>query len=180
RPLSELKAPPLTANAYLGAWGIVEALSHGANIVICPRVTDASVVVGPAAFHFGWQRTDWDRLAGAVVTGHVLECGAQATGGNYAFFREVPGLEHPGFPLAEMHADGSSVITKHPGTGGLVSVGTVTAQLLYEIDGTRYLNPDVVARFDTITLRDEGGDRVRGSGTRGEPPPPTLKVAMNL
>ena len=145
RPLAELKAAPLTANAYLGAWGIVEALKHGANVVICPRVTDASIVVGPAAFHFDWSRGDWDRLAGAVVTGHILECGAQATGGNYAFFREVPGLEHPGFPLAEMRADGSSVITKHPDTGGLVSVGTVTAQLLYEIDGHRYLNPDVVA-----------------------------------
>ncbi|HVU89632.1 MAG TPA: acyclic terpene utilization AtuA family protein [Pirellulales bacterium] len=179
RPLSELKAPPLTANAYLGAWGIVEALAHGANIVICPRVTDASVVVGPAAFHFGWSRTDWDRLAGAVVAGHVLECGAQATGGNYAFFREVPGLEHPGFPLAQMFADGSSIITKHPGTGGLVSVGTVTAQLLYEIDGHRYLNPDVVTRFDTIHLAQEGPDRVRISGVRGEPAPDRVKVCIN-
>ena len=179
RPLAELKATPLTANAYLAAWGIVEALSHGANIVICPRVTDASVVVGPAAFHFGWSRTDWDRLAGAVVCGHVLECGAQATGGNYAFFREVPGLEHPGFPLAEMHADGSSVITKHPGTGGMVSVGTVTAQLLYEIDGHRYLNPDVVSRFDTIHLAQQGPDRVLISGVRGEPAPDRVKVCIN-
>ncbi|HEY1601724.1 MAG TPA: acyclic terpene utilization AtuA family protein [Pirellulales bacterium] len=179
RPLAELKAAPLTANAYLGAWGIVEALGHGADIVICPRVTDASLVVGPAAFHFGWSRTDWDRLAGAVVAGHVLECGAQATGGNYAFFREVPGLEHPGFPLAEMHADGSSVITKHPGTGGLVSVGTVTAQLLYEIDGPRYMNPDVVSRFDTIQLSQDGSDRVRISGVRGEPAPENVKVCIN-
>jgi hypothetical protein len=179
RPLAELKAPPLTANAYLGAWGIVEALKRGAKVVICPRVTDASVVVGPAAFHFGWSRTDWDRLAGAVVAGHILECGAQATGGNYAFFREVPGLEHPGFPLAEMHADGSSVITKHPGTGGLVSVGTVTAQLLYEIDGQRYMNPDVVARFDTIQLAQQGPDRVRVSGVRGEPAPDHVKVCIN-
>jgi Acyclic terpene utilisation family protein AtuA len=179
RPLAELKAPPLTANAYLGAWGIVEALTRGANVVVCPRVTDASLVVGPAAFHFGWSRTDWDRLAGAVVTGHVLECGAQATGGNYAFFREVPGLEHPGFPLAEMHADGSSVITKHPGTGGLVSVGTVTAQLLYEIDGPRYINPDVVARFDTIDLSQEAPDRVRIAGVRGEAAPDQVKVCIN-
>jgi len=179
RPLAELKAAPLTANAYLGAWGIVEALSRGAQMVICPRVTDASVVVGPAAYHFGWSRTDWDRLAGAVVTGHVLECGAQATGGNYAFFREAPGLEHPGFPLAEMHADGSSVITKHPGTGGLVSRGTVTAQLLYEIDGPRYINPDVVSRFDTIELTDDGPDRVRISGVRGEPAPDQVKVCIN-
>ncbi|MBI2826171.1 MAG: DUF1446 domain-containing protein [Planctomycetia bacterium] len=179
RALNELKAPPLSANAYLGAWGIVEALRRGADVVVCPRVTDASVVVGPAAFHFGWSATDWDRLAGAVVAGHVLECGAQCTGGNYAFFREVPGLEHPGFPLAEMHADGSSVITKHPGTGGLVSVGTVTAQLLYEIDSQRYANPDVVARFDTIRLNQEGPDRVRISGVRGEPAPGQVKVCIN-
>lgn len=178
-PLSELSAMIVSANAYLGAWGIVEALDQGANVVICPRVTDASVVVGPAAWHFGWKRNDWDALAGAVVAGHVIECGTQCTGGNYAFFREVPGLEHPGFPLAEMHADGSCVITKHPGTGGLVSVGAVTAQLLYEIDGPRYFNPDVVARFDTIRLEQEGPDRVAISGARGEPAPPTIKVCIN-
>ena len=159
--------------------GDCRSVKTGANMVICPRVTDASLVVGPAAFHFGWSRTDWDRLAGAVVTGHVLECGAQATGGNYAFFREVPGLEHPGFPLAEMQSDGSSIITKHPGTGGLVSVGTVTAQLLYEIDGPRYINPDVVSRFDTIQLAQEGPDRVRISDVRGEPAPDTVKVCIN-
>jgi hypothetical protein len=177
--LADLQAMPLSANAYLGAWGIVEALDRGAQIVICPRVTDASVVVGPAAWHFRWNRNDWDRLAGAVVAGHVLECGAQATGGNYAFFQEVPGLEYPGFPLAEMQADGSSVITKHPGTGGLVSVGTVTAQLLYEIDQPRYFNPDVVSRFDTIRLDQVGEDRVRISGVRGEPAPPNIKVCIN-
>ncbi len=125
----------MSANAYLGGFGIAEALSGGADVVVTGRVTDASLVVGPAAWHFGWQRTDWDRLAGAVVVGHVIECGTQTTGGNYAFFREVPGLEHPGFPIAEMAEDGSAVITKHEGTGGLVSVGTVTAQLLYEIGG---------------------------------------------
>ena len=179
QPLSDLGAKPLSANAYLGAWGIVEALRQGADIVVCPRVTDASVVVGPAAFHFGWQRDDWDRLAGAVVAGHVVECGAQCTGGNYAFFREVPGLEHPGFPIAEMHEDGSSVITKHEGTGGLVSLGTVTAQLLYEIDKPAYANPDVVARFDTIRLEQAGPDRVRISGVRGEPAPSTVKVCLN-
>jgi hypothetical protein len=179
RPLAELGAKPLTANAYLGAWGIVEALNQGAQIVVCPRVTDASVVVGPAAWHFKWRRNDWDRLAGAVVAGHVVECGAQCTGGNYAFFREVPGLEHPGFPIAEMHEDGSAVITKHEGTGGLVSVGTVTAQLLYEIDQPAYANPDVVARFDTIRLAQEGPDRVRISGVRGEAAPPTTKICLN-
>ncbi|MGH3564196.1 MAG: acyclic terpene utilization AtuA family protein, partial [Mycobacterium sp.] len=111
---------PLTANAYLGAWGIVDCLNDGADVVVTGRVTDASVIVGPAAAHFGWGRTDYDRLAGAVVAGHVIECSAQATGGNYAFFTEIDDLTHPGFPLAEIHADGSSVITKHRGTGGLV------------------------------------------------------------
>jgi Acyclic terpene utilisation family protein AtuA len=177
--LEEAGVRPLTANAYLGAWGIAEALGAGADVVVCPRVTDASLVVGPAAWRFGWAPDDWDRLAGAVVAGHVIECGAQATGGNYSFFREVPGLEHPGFPIAEVHEDGSSVITKHPGIGGAVSVGTVIAQLLYEIDGPRYLNPDVVARFDTIQLSQEAPDRVRIAGVRGEPAPPRAKVSVN-
>ncbi|HEX9103804.1 MAG TPA: acyclic terpene utilization AtuA family protein, partial [Polyangia bacterium] len=175
-----LERDPLTANAYLGGWGIAEALRRGADIVVTGRVSDAALVVGPAAWRFDWKRDDWDRLAGAVAAGHIIECSAQATGGNYSFFEEVDWSRPLGFPIAELHEDGSFVITKHPGTGGRVNVGTVTAQLLYEIDGARYLNPDVVARFDTVQLRDEGGDRVRGSGTRGEPPPPTLKVAMNL
>lgn len=169
----------LTANAYLGGFGIATALAGGADVVVTGRVTDASLVVGPAIWRHGWARDDWGRLAGAVVAGHVLECGAHATGGNYAFFTEVPGLEHPGFPLAEVHEDGSSVITKHPGTGGLVSIETVTAQLLYEIDAPRYLGPDVTALFDTIRLSDDGPDRVRIDGVRGEPPPDTLKVAVN-
>ena len=177
--MRELRATPLSANAYLGAWGIVEALNQGADIVVCPRVTDASVVVGPAAWHFGWQRNDWDQLAGAVAAGHVVECGAQCTGGNYAFFQEVPGLEHPGFPIAEMHEDGSSVITKHAGTGGLVSVGTVTAQLLYEIDKPSYINPDVVARFDTIRL-DAGRSRSGAHfGRARRAAPSTVKVCLN-
>ncbi|WP_179475877.1 acyclic terpene utilization AtuA family protein [Mycolicibacterium vinylchloridicum] len=170
---------PLTANAYLGAWGIADCLQAGADVVVTGRVTDASVVVGPAAAHFGWGRDDYDQLAGAVVAGHVIECGVQATGGNYAFFTEIADLAHAGFPLAEVYADGSSVITKHPGTGGQVSVGTVTAQLLYEIGGPRYANPDVTTRFDTIALADDGPDRVRISGVRGEPPPPSLKVSLN-
>ncbi len=169
----------LTANAYLGAWGIVDCLNSGADIVVTGRVTDASVVVGPAAAHFGWGPRDYDLIAGAVVAGHVIECGAQATGGNYSFFTEIPDLSHAGFPLAEIYADGSSVITKHPDTGGQVSIGTVTAQLLYEITGARYANPDATARFDTISLSDDGPDRVRISGVRGEPPPPTLKVSLN-
>ncbi|HEX7355906.1 MAG TPA: acyclic terpene utilization AtuA family protein [Mycobacteriales bacterium] len=170
----------LTANAYVGGWGIADALARGADIVVTGRCTDAALTVGPAAWWHGWVTGDLDRLAGAVVAGHVIECGAQATGGNYAFFDEVPGLEHPGFPIAEVAADGSAVITKHAGHGGLVSVETVTAQLLYEIGGPRYANPDVTARFDTIRLSADGPDRVRIHGVRGEPPPETLKVSMNF
>lgn len=169
----------ISANAYLGAWGIVEALNLGADIVVTGRVTDAAVVCGPAAWHHGWARDDWDALAGAVVAGHVIECGTQATGGNYSFFTEVKGLTHTGFPWADVEADGSSVIGKHDGTGGEVSVGTVTSQLLYEIGSPAYLGPDVTARFDTIELSQSGPDRVRITGVKGEPPPSTLKVAMN-
>ena len=171
---------PLTANAYLGAWGIAAALDAGAQVVVTGRVTDASLVVGPAASHFGWARDDWDRLAGAVVAGHVLECGTQATGGNYSFvWDEVADPVRPGFPLAELAEDGSCVITKHPDTGGAVTVGTVTAQLLYEIAGPAYAGPDVVTRFDTIELADDGPDRVRIRGARGGPPPGQVKVALN-
>ena len=172
---------PLTANAYLGAFGIAECLRAGADVVVTGRVTDASLVVGPGIAHFGWGRGDLDALAGAVVTGHVLECGAQATGGNLSCFDEHPleRLLHPGFPLAELAADGSCVITKHPGTGGVVDRDTVTAQLLYEVGGPRYAGPDVVARFDTIELTDDGPGRVRISGVRGELPPPDVKVCLN-
>ena len=180
RPLEAAGSPPVSAHAYLGGFAVAEALGAGADVVVTGRITDAALVVGPAAWHFGWGRTDWDALAGAVVAGHVIECGAQATGGNYSFFSEVPGLEHPGFPIAEMAADGSSVITKHPGTGGEVSVGTVTAQLLYEIAGPRYANPDVVADFSTIRLEQLGPDRVGISGVRGAPGPEEAKVAVNL
>jgi hypothetical protein len=178
-PLAAAGVAPVTANAYLGAWGIVAALEAGADVVVCGRVTDASLVVGPAAWHFGWAADDWDRLAGAVAAGHVLECGTQATGGNYAFLEELPDARLPGFPIAEVAADGSAVVIKHPGTGGLVSVGTVTAQLLYEIGGPAYANPDVVARFDTVQVTQVGPDRVRLHGTRGEPAPDRLKVAIN-
>lgn len=169
----------LSANAYLGCWGIVDALERGADIVVTGRVTDAAVACGPAAWHHGWGRADLDALAGAVVAGHVIECSGQATGGNYSFFTEVPGMARVGFPWAEIAADGSSVIGKHDGTGGQVSIGTVTSQLLYEIGAPAYLGPDVTARFDTIGLEEIGLDRVRVSGVRGEPPPDTLKVAMN-
>ena len=173
-------APLVTANAYLPARPIADALAAGAQVVVTGRVTDAALVVGPALHAFAWPDSAVDAIAGAVVAGHVIECGAQCCGGNYAFFDEVPGAERIGFPVAEVHADGSSVITKHPGTGGMVTVGTVTAQLLYEIGGPRYLSPDAVARFDTIELTQEGADRVRISGVRGEAPPATLKVTANL
>jgi len=170
---------PLTANAYLGCFGIAEALARGADIVITGRVTDASLVCGPAAWRHGWGRNDFDALAGAVVAGHVVECGAQVTGGNYSFFEEVTGVSRVGFPWVEVADDGSSVVGKHDATGGEVSVGTVTSQLLYEIAGPSYLGPDVTARFDTIRLEQIGKDRVSISGVRGEPPPATLKVALN-
>ncbi|MFE0800754.1 acyclic terpene utilization AtuA family protein [Streptomyces sp. NPDC058812] len=168
----------LAAHAYLGGFGIAACLRAGADVVVTGRVTDAALVTGPAAAHFGWAPTEYDRLAGAVVAGHVLECGAQATGGNYAFFEEGD-VRRPGFPLAELHADGSCVITKHDGTGGFVDVGTVTAQLLYETGGARYAGPDVTARLDTVRLTQDGPDRVRVEGVRGEAPPPTLKVGRN-
>ncbi|MFH9745405.1 acyclic terpene utilization AtuA family protein [Streptomyces anulatus] len=170
----------LTANAYLGGSGIAACLRAGADVVVTGRVTDAALVTGPAAAHFGWRPDDLDALAGAVVAGHVLECGTQATGGNYAFFCEHDArrLRRPGFPLAEIHSDGSSVITKHDGTGGVVDVGTVTAQLLYETGGPRYAGPDVTARLDTVTLTPDGPDRVRIDGVRGEAPPPTLKAGL--
>jgi Acyclic terpene utilisation family protein AtuA len=179
RPLRGSGVTPLTANAYLGGWGIAAALAEGADIVICPRVTDASLTVGPAAWWHGWDRADFDRLAGAVAAGHVIECGPQATGGNYPWPEEIRDHRRLGYPVAEVAADGSSVITKHPGTGGVVSEGTVTAQLLYEIAGPAYANPDVVAHFDTIRLAADGPDRVRISGTRGSPPTGKLKVAIN-
>jgi hypothetical protein len=178
-PLRSLEQPVVSANAYLGGWGIAAALERGADLVICPRVTDAALTLGPAAWCLGWARDDWDRLAAGVVAGHIIECGAQCTGGNYAFFREVEDLHRPGFPIAEIYGDGSFVITKHDGSGGLVDVGTVTAQLLYEIAGPAYHNPDVTARFDTIQLEPDGADRVRVSGVRGEPPPATAKVCIN-
>ena len=171
---------PLTANAYLGAWGIKEALDEGADVIICPRVTDAAVVIGPAAWKFNWARNDFDKLAGALAAGHIIECGAQATGGNYAFFKEVPTFKDIGYPIAEINEDGSFVVTKHPGTGGLVSVGTVTAQLLYEIGSPAYANPDVISHFDTLKIEQESEDRVYVSGCRGSSPPKNHKVCINL
>ncbi len=178
-PLAGSGQQALTANIYFGGWGIKEALDQGADIVICPRVTDAAVVIGPAAWKFNWRRTDYDALAGALAAGHIIECGAQCCGGNYAFFEEVPSFHNVGYPIAEIEADGSFTITKHPGTGGLVSVGTVQAQLLYEISTPAYYNPDVIAHFDTLQIEQTATDRVRVSGCRGSSPPPTHKVCFN-
>ncbi|MET7876909.1 acyclic terpene utilization AtuA family protein [Micromonospora profundi] len=170
----------LTANAYLGAFGIAACLDAGADVVVTGRVTDASLVVGPAIARYGWGRDAFDELAGATVAGHLLECGAQVTGGNFSFFTELPdGGRRPGFPIAEVHPDGSAVLTKHQGTGGAVTVETVTAQLLYEVGGPAYLGPDVVTRLDSVRLSPDGPDRVRISGVRGTPPPATLKVGVN-
>lgn len=169
---------PLGAHAYLGGFGIARAVASGADVVVTGRVTDASVIVGPAIAHFGWGRDDLDALAGATVAGHVIECGTQATGGNYAFFTEIEDLVRPGFPIAEIRRDGSSVITKHPATAGAVTVDTVTSQLLYEVQDARYAGPDVTSRLDSISLRQDGPDRVEISGVRGEAPPPDVKVSL--
>ena len=178
--LKDYSKKPITANAYLGAWGIKEALDNGADVVVCPRVTDAAVVIGPAAWKFNWSRDQYDELAGALAAGHIIECGAQATGGNYSFFQEVPTFDNIGYPIAEVYEDGSFVITKHENTGGLVSVGTVTAQLLYEISSPAYLNPDVISHFDTLKITQESQDRVLVQNARGSSPTNTHKVCVNL
>ncbi|NUP28497.1 MAG: DUF1446 domain-containing protein [Nocardia sp.] len=177
-PLSSWPVQPIAANAYLGGWGIARALHEGADIVVCGRVTDASLTVGPAAWWHGWATTDWDRLAGAVLAGHIIECGPQAVGGNFSGFTAIENILVPGFPIAEIAADGSSVITEHSGDDGIVTVDTVTAQLVYEIQGPRYLNPDVTVHLDTVRLTAVGPDRVRVAGVTGSPPPPTTKVAI--
>ena len=180
KKLDESGYSPLTANAYLGAWGIKEALDKGADIVVCPRVTDAAVVIGPAAWKFNWKRDNYDALAGALAAGHIIECGCQATGGNYAFFKEVESFDNVGYPIAEIYDDGSFYVTKHPDTGGLVSTGTVTAQLLYEINSPAYINPDVIAHFDTLKIEEVEKDKVYVSGCRGSSPPDKHKVCINL
>ena len=180
KKLDESGYSPLTANAYLGAWGIKEALDKGADIVVCPRVTDAAVVIGPTAWKFNWKRDNYDALAGALAAGHIIECGCQATGGNYAFFKEVESFDNVGYPIAEIYEDGSFYVTKHPDTGGLVSTGTVTAQLLYEINSPAYVNPDVIAHFDTLKIEEVEKDKVYVSGCRGSSPPDKHKVCINL
>ena len=172
--------PAVSANYYLGCWGIKQALDEGADIVICPRVTDAALVMGPAAWKFNWSRDDYDKLAGSLAAGHIIECGAQATGGNYSFFKEVPSFQNVGFPIAEIEESGNFKIYKHKGTGGLVSTGTVTAQLLYEISSPKYLSPDVIAHFDSLKIEDLGDDKVFISNIKGSPPTNKHKACINL
>ncbi|MQA96945.1 MAG: acyclic terpene utilization AtuA family protein [Streptosporangiales bacterium] len=177
-PVSEWPYEPLTANAYLGGFGVARALAGGADIVITGRAADASVVTGAAAWWWDWTPGDLDALAGAVAAGHIIECSGQAAGGNFSGFQTLPGMEKTGFPIAEISRDGSAVITKHEGTGGAVTVDTVTAQLLYEIGNPAYLNSDVTTHLDTLRLTQAGPDRVAVSGARGTPPPSTTKVAV--
>ncbi|GAB3262798.1 hypothetical protein GCM10027425_26890 [Alteromonas gracilis] len=169
----------LTANAYLGGFEIAQALEDCADVVVTGRVTDASLVVGPGVWWHGWSADDLDALAGAVVAGHVIECGTQATGGNFSGFTALDRTRPLGFPVAELRSDGSSVITKQTGTGGAVTVDTVTAQLLYEIQSTTYLNPDVSVDLASIRLTPDGPDRVLVDQVRGSAPPERLKVCVN-
>jgi hypothetical protein len=179
RPLSDIRGQVQSANVYIGAPSIVRALELGANVIVAGRVTDTSVALAPMIHHFGWAPDDWDKLAAGVVAGHIIECGCQCTGGNFTDWHLVPDHRNMGYPLVEAHADGTFVVTKHPGTGGLVSVHTVSEQLLYEMGGPAYLSPDCIARFDSIELIQEGPDRVRVSGVKGEAPPELLKVAVS-
>jgi len=180
RPLAEIRDRVLSANAYLGMGPIVEALRGDANLVVTGRVTDTGLTLGPIFHEFGWSPDDWDRVAAGTVAGHIIECGAQASGGNLLKgWRSVKGLANPGFPIVEAAPDGSFVVTKHPDTGGVVSVASVTEQLVYEMgDPKSYITPDGVADFTTIRLRSAGRDRVRVTGIRGGPRTPMLKVSI--
>lgn len=180
RALSTIRDRVRAANAYLGMAPVVEALRRGADVVITGRVTDTGLTLGPLVHEFGWRPDDWDRIAAGTVAGHIIECGAQSSGGNLLKdWRQVRGLENPGFPIVEVAEDGSFLVTKHPGTGGVVNVASVTEQLVYEMgDPTRYITPDGVADFTTIQLAQAGRDKVRVSGIRGVPRTPSLKVSI--
>ena len=179
RAFTDISGEVVSANVYVGAAPIVRALQLGANIIIAGRVTDTSVTLAPMIHAFGWADNDWDKLASGVVAGHIIECGTQTTGGNFTDWDTVPDFRNIGYPLIEANADGTFVVTKHPGTGGLVSVNTVREQLLYEMGSPGYLSPDCTARFDSITLTQQGLDRVQVTGVRGEAPPERLKVAIS-
>jgi len=180
RPLSDVRDKVVSANAYLGMAPVVEALDRGANVVITGRVTDTGLTLGPLVHEFGWPRQGWDLVAAGTVAGHIIECGAQCSGGNLLKdWKRVRGLENPGFPIVEAREDGTFVVTKHPGTGGVVSVASVTEQLVYEMgDPHNYITPDGTADFTTIRLKQRGRDRVEVSGIRGGPRTPMLKVSI--
>jgi hypothetical protein len=180
-PLTVVRDRVLSANAYLGAAPVVEALNRGANIVITGRVTDTGLTLGPLIHAFGWGAADWDRLAAGTVAGHIIECGAQCSGGNCLVdWERIPGLENPGYPIVEATPDGAFAIVKHPETGGRITVASVTEQLLYEMGDPRaYITPDVIADFTTIRLEQAGNNRVRVSGIQGRPPTTFLKVSVS-
>jgi len=180
RPLADVRDRVLSANVYLGAKPVAEALRMGANVVISGRVTDTGVTLAPMIHEFGWAGNDWDRLASGIVAGHVIECGTQCTGGNFTDWHLVPDHASIGYPLVEVSADGSFVVTKHPGTGGLVSKHTVSEQLLYEMGDPAYVAPDCVAYFNTIELSDDGPDRVAVRGVRGAQAPEKFKVSISF
>ncbi|MDG2002551.1 MAG: DUF1446 domain-containing protein [Novosphingobium sp.] len=175
-PLGNLSGRIIAANAYLGGWGIAAALEAGADIVITGRVTDASLTMGPAAWWHGWSKSDFNAVAGGIAAGHIIECGPQASGGNFSGFKELGDVLRLGFPIAEIEADGSFVVTKQSAAKGFVSPDTVTAQLLYEIQGPRYLNSDAVLHIDSLAIAQDGQDRVRVSAIKGSKPPATTKV----
>jgi hypothetical protein len=179
-PLSTVRSRVLSANAYIGSEPIVEALKGGANVVITGRSTDTALTMAPLRYEFGWGNDSWDQLAAGIVAGHIIECGAQCSGGNCLYdWKSIPDLANVGYPLVEARADGSFVVTKHPGTGGIVSIPTVTEQLVYEMgDPKSYITPDVIADFTTIQLADDGKDRVRVSGIKGKPATDKLKVSV--
>ncbi|HKR09815.1 MAG TPA: acyclic terpene utilization AtuA family protein [Gemmatimonadaceae bacterium] len=178
--LATVRDRVLSANAYIGSEPIIDALSKGANVVITGRSTDTALTMAPIRHEFGWKSTQWDQLAAGIVAGHIIECGAQCSGGNCLYdWQSIPDLGNVGYPIVEACADGTFVVTKHPNTGGRVSVRTVTEQLVYEMGDPRsYITPDVVADFTTIQLEDAGPDRVRVSGIKGRPPTDKLKVSI--
>lgn len=177
-PFAQVRDRVSSANAYYGAWPVADALATGARIVVTGRCTDTGITLAPMIHAFGWAADDWDRLASGIVAGHIIECGAQSTGGNFTDWRRVPRFETIGYPIVEVSPDGSFVVTKHAGTGGAVTVRTVREQLVYEMGDPRgYITPDVVADFATIRLEQLGRDRVRVWGVRGRPAPPMLKVS---
>ena len=180
KPLREIRDRVLSANAYLGMRPIVEALGRGAQVVITGRVTDTGLTLGPLFHEFRWSPEDWDKVAAGTVAGHIIECGAQSSGGNLLRgWRQVTGLANPGFPIVEVSEDGSFVVTKHPGTGGVVNLASVTEQLVYEMgDPHTFITPDGIADFTTIRLEPAGRDRVRVHGVRGRPRTDKLKVSI--